>query len=98
MPLLASDANSNTIQVLKHGSTQTVSFSGNNASNTTALNKGVYRIVSSADCHFNLESTATTSDALLPATAIEFVRVTQGDVISFIHDSNSGTAYVTEML
>jgi len=98
MPLLASDANSNSIQVLKHGTTQTVSFSGNTASATTSLNKGVYRIVSSADCHFSLTGTATTSDALLPQSAIEFVRVAQEDTISFIHDSNSGTVYVTEMV
>ena len=97
MPLLAQDANASSIQVLRHGSTETVAYSAT-AGSTSALTKGVYRIVSSSDSHFTLLGTATTSDVYLPAGAVEFVRVVDDDVISFVQNAAAGTAFVTEML
>lgn len=97
MPLLAQDFDAAPIQVLRHGSTETVGYSAT-ANTTSSLNKGVYRIVASSDCHFTLLGTATTSDAYLPAGAVEFIRVIDDDVISFVQNSAAGTAFVTEML
>ena len=97
MPLLAQDFDAAPIQVLRHGSTETVAYSATAAS-SSALEKGVYRVVASSDCHFTLLGTATTSDAYLPAGAVEFVRVVDDDVISFVQNASAGTAFVTEML
>jgi ribosomal protein L18 len=97
MPLLAKDANSSSIQVLRHGSTEAVAYTGTAAA-SSALSKGVYRVVSTTDCHFSLDGTATSSDVFMPAGSVEFVRTNAGDAISFIQSASGGTAYVTEMV
>ena len=81
--------------------TQTVSVSGTSAAITNAVGSGIHviRMVSSTDCHFALGGapTATTSDPLLPADTVEYIRINEGEKIAFIQNTAAGTAYVTEV-
>lgn len=97
MARLATDANSHAIQALKVGTTETVSASTSSASTATAFTSTVVRVVSQLDCFVASGSTATTSDAFLPANTVEYFRVVPGEALSVITASGSGTVYVTSM-
>lgn len=100
MSKLAIDRNAKGIQVLRPASTDTVSVS-NTAASSSAISAEVRvaRLMCTVDCHYTLDGTATTSECPLPAGAVEFIHVYEGDTISFISsDTSTGTAYVTEMV
>ncbi len=67
------------------------------AANSAAIPAGyeVARIVSTTDCHYVIAGTATANDTYLPAEAVEYISVNQGETISFIQNATGGTAYVT---
>jgi len=96
---MAIDANAKPIQVLRPNSTATVSVSGTAASSSAiSANVRVARIVAPIAVYYSVTGTATTSSAYLPADAIEYIHVYEGDTISFITGGTTGTAYVTEMV
>lgn len=99
MSKLAVDRNAFAIQVLRPLSTQKVNFTATAAaSSAISANARVVRLVSTGDCSYAINATATTSDTYLPAGVIEFIHVYEGDTISFIANTTSGSAYVTEMV
>ena len=99
MSTLTIDANSKPIQVLRPTTVSKVTTSGTAAS-ATAIAAGVRvaRIVSDKDCFYSVTGTATTSSSYLPANAIEYIHVYEGDTVSIILASGSGSAYVTSMV
>lgn len=97
MSRLARDANSQPIQCLRPGASQTVSVSGTAAS-STSITQRICRIVSTVNVHVSVTGTATTSSMFLPANSVEFIHTYEGDTISFITGGSSGTVYVTEMI
>lgn len=97
MSRLARDGNADAIQVLRPSTSQTVSVSGT-AAPSTAINTNVLRIVCSTDVFYSIEGTASpTSSTYLPAQTVEYIRAVEGDVVSFVTASGTGTAYITEM-
>lgn len=75
-----------------------VTVSGTAASSAAvAAGINVVRIVSTTDCHYVIDGTATTNDAYLPAEAVEYISIYEGEQVSFIQNAAGGTAYVTEM-
>jgi len=97
MSRLARDSGAAPIQCLRPGDTQTVSVSGTAAS-STSITQRITRICATTDVHISVSGTATTSDYYIPSGAVEFIHTYNGDTISFITDSTSGTAYVSEMI
>lgn len=99
MSTLTIDANAKPIQVLRPTTVSKVTTSGTAAS-ATAIAAGVRvaRIVSDKDCFYSVTGTATTSSSYLPANAIEYIHVYEGDTVSIILASGSGSAYVTSMV
>ena len=98
MSRLARDANSSPIQVLRPSTTEAVTVSGTAASSSSITSR-VVRMVATTDCFYNVQTTATTTNAaFLPANVVEFVHTYDGDTISFITNGTSGTVYVTEMI
>lgn len=97
MSRLARDANSQAIQCLRPGTSQSVAVSATAAS-SSAVTQRVTRICPTVDVHVSVEGTATTSDCFIPAFTVEFIHTYAGDTISFITNGVSGTAYVTEMI
>lgn len=74
-----------------------VAYTGTAAA-TAAISAGieVVRIVTTSDCHYVINGTADTNDTYLPAEAVEYISIFQGETISFIQNATGGTAYVTE--
>jgi len=96
------DDNGYPIQALAAGTTQTASYSANTEITNTVGGTGetVVRLVCTTNCHFDCTEatpTATTADPFLPALIVEYIRVNNANRCSFIQNSSSGTAYVTEM-
>lgn len=79
------------------GATLTPVTVSGTAASSTALPEGyeVVRIVSTTDCHYVIDGTATTNDTYLPAEAVEYISLFEGEQISFIQNATGGTAYVT---
>jgi hypothetical protein len=99
MSKLARDVNTKAIQVLRPSTVSKVSISGTAASSSAiAANIRVARIVSTSDCFYSVEGTATTSSSYLPANAIEYIHVYEGDTVSVITDGTTGSAYITSMV
>ena len=91
------------IQALPLGSTQTISVTSSSAANSTAFAAGTtaVRVVSTTDCHiiFGTSPTATTSTAYLPANQVEYFKVPVPGTskLAAIRANADGTLYVTEM-
>ena len=99
MSKLAIDVNAKPVQVLRPSTVSKVTTSGTAASSSAiGANIRVARIVSDKDCFYSVEGTATTSSSYLPANAIEYIHVYEGDTVSIILASGSGSAYVTSMV
>lgn len=99
MSKLARDVNTKAIQVLRPSTVSKVSISGTAASSSAiAANIRVARIISDSDCFYSVEGTATTSSSYLPANAIEYIHVYEGDTVSVILASGTGSAYITSMV
>ena len=101
MSLLATDRNGHTIQGIRPGRVQVVAVGAAAAATSLAVSDDVtiVRIVSTTNCHYivtNAAAAATANDSYLHAGVVEFLSVGKGDKISFIQDTASGTAYVTE--
>ena len=99
MSKLARDVNTKAIQVLRPSTVSKVSTSGTAASSSAiAANIRVDRIISDSDCFYSVEGTATTSSSYLPANTIEYIHVYEGDTVSVILASGTGSAYITSMV
>jgi hypothetical protein len=99
MSKLARDVNTKAIQVLRPSTVSKVSTSGTAASSSAiAANIRVARIISDSDCFYSVEGTATTSSSYLPANTIEYIHVYEGDTVSVILASGTGSAYITSMV
>ena len=59
----------------------------------------IIRLVSTTDCHIRFDGTptATTSQMYLPASVVEYFRVTPGQKVAVIQRAAGGNLYVTEM-
>lgn len=97
MSRLARDANSDAIQCLRPSTTSTFAVSGTAAS-SNSISERVVRIMSDVDCFYTINGTATVNSVPLPASTIEFIHTFEGDTISVITSSASGTFYITEMI
>ena len=99
MSKLARDVNTKAIQVLRPSTVSKVSVSGTAASATAiGANIRVARLVATTDCFYSVDGTATTSSSYLPANAIEYIHVYEGDVVSTITEGNTGSIFVTSMV
>lgn len=99
MSKLARDVNTKAIQVLRPSTVSKVSTSDTAASSSAiAANIRVARIISDSDCFYSVEGTATTSSSYLPANTIEYIHVYEGDTVSVILASGTGSAYITSMV
>ncbi len=99
MSKLTIDANAKPIQVLRPTTVSKVTTSGTAASSSAiAANIRVARIISDSDCFYSVEGTATTSSSYLPANAIEYIHVYEGDTVSVILAAGTGSAYITSMV
>lgn len=98
MTKLALDGNAKPIQVLRPESTTVLSVSGT-AADSSAITGDVrvIRLVSTVDCFYTLNATATTSDVFLPANSIEYIHIYDRDYVSVITGGTAGSTYVTEM-
>lgn len=99
MSKLARDVNTKAIQVLRPSTVSKVSISGTAASSSAiTANIRVARVISDSDCFYSVEGTATTSSSYLPANTIEYIHVYEGDTVSVILASGTGSAYITSMV
>lgn len=99
MSKLAIDVNAKPVQVLRPSTVSKVSISGTAAaSSAIAANIRVARLVSTVDCYYSVDGTATTSSTYLPANAIEYIHVYEGDTVSTITDGGTGSIFVTSMV
>jgi hypothetical protein len=99
MSKLAIDVNAKPVQVLRPSTVSKVSISGTAASSSAiAANIRVARLVSTVDCYYSVDGTATTSSTYLPANAIEYIHVYEGDTVSTITDGGTGSIFVTSMV
>lgn len=99
MSTLTIDANSKPIQVLRPTTVSKVSISGTAAS-ATAIAAGVRvaRLVSTVDCFYSVTGTATVSSNYLPANAVEYIHVYEGDTVSTITSGGTGSIFVSSMV
>ena len=93
----------------RHGTTQTIAYTGSSAAVANAFGAQTYqvRVVANSACHIKIgdgAQTATTSDPFLPASIAEYVTVTPGQRIAAIRaatdglvTATSGTLWVTEL-
>ena len=103
---LAKDRFNHAIQALRPGAVQNISFTTSGSTKTGAdigSNTVVVRLVATADCYVAIGPDATvaadTSSMFLPASAVEYFRVSQaaGWRVAARGVSATGTLNVTEM-
>ena len=99
MSKMAIDVNAKPIQVLRPSTVSKVSISGTAAAATAiAADIRVARLVATTDCFYSVTGTATASSSFLPANAIEYIHVYEGDVVSTITEGGTGSIFVTSMV
>ncbi len=101
MTVQARDKEGRHVPAFRPGTTQTVSVTSSSAATTNPVGEAttIARLVCTVDCHVNVgeSPTATTSNMLLPAYTVEYVRVVKGvDKVAAIRAAVDGTLYVTE--
>ncbi len=99
MSLAELDQRGETIQAVglpPAGNTQTVSISTTSA-NSTALAKGLYRILASENAHITSSAPATDSDMPIVANVEEYFRIDTDTIISARTATGTGTLYLTLM-
>ena len=103
--ILPADKFNNSIQAMRIGVTQSVTFSLTSAVTTNALSKNtiIVRRVSTSDCFVKITTgtpTATPADMFLPAGVPEYIGVNGFETmkVAAIQSTASGTLYVTEMV
>lgn len=80
--------------------TSVVTISGTSAASPAFTSQTtIIRLVSTTDCHIRFDGTptATTSQMYLPASVVEYFRVTPGQKVAVIQRAAGGNLYVTEM-
>lgn len=97
MSLLAKDSRNQIVQAMRPGTSQNVSLSGTAAA-SSAVTEQICRIVSTIDCFYSLEGTATTASTYLPAYTVEYVHTYSGDTFSAITSGSAGTLNITQMV
>ena len=103
--ILPADKFNNSIQAMRIGVTQSVTFSLTSAVTTNALSKNtiIVRLVSTSDCFVKITTgtpTATPADMFLPAGVPEYIGVNGFETmkVAAIQSTAGGTLYVTEMV
>jgi hypothetical protein len=103
--ILPADKFNNSIQAMRIGVTQSVTFSLTSAVTTNALSKNtiIVRLVSTSDCFVKITTgtpTATPADMFLPAGVPEYIGVDGFNTlkVAAIQSTAGGTLYVTEMV
>lgn len=91
------------IPALKPSTVQTVAIAASSAATTSAVGATtrIVRVVADVACYIQVAAspTASTSTTYLPAGVIEYLRVKEGsDKVAVMHDTNTGTLNVTEMV
>lgn len=96
---LAVDGNAKPIPVMKPVSTEKLALSTTAASAATrTYTTNVLRIVADVSCFYRLDGTATTSHTYLPPDTVEYIKCEQGDTLSVILASGTGSMYISEMV
>ncbi|MEK9909121.1 MAG: hypothetical protein VW498_02035 [Candidatus Thalassarchaeaceae archaeon] len=103
MTWFARDDYGTPIPALKPSTVQTVSIGASSTATTSAVGSTtrIVRVVADVACYIQVASspTASTSTTYLPANVIEYLRVKEGtDKVAVMHDANTGTLNVTEMV
>lgn len=94
--------NNEAFQVMFPGDSQTISFSGTSAVNSTDFNSKtrVVRLHATEDCFVvfgDSTATATSSNMFLPADQTEYFGIQSNETrIAAIQSSTGGTLYITE--
>ena len=103
--ILPADKFNNSIQAMRIGVTQSVTFSLTSAVTTNALSKNtiIVRLVSTSDCFVKITTgtpSATPADMFLPAGVPEYIGVDGFNTlkVAAIQSTAGGTLYVTEMV
>lgn len=103
MSLLARDANGATIQAVKQGAVQNVSYTSSAQKLTSPVKSEttIIQVCATSTCYYlvGVDPTATTATGtLLPANVIVFIPIggSLGRQISFIQASANGAANITE--
>lgn len=93
------DQNGDPVPVLKPTSTEKLAITGAAASGAAlASNTSVMRIISTVDCYYSIDGTATTSSAYLPAGTIEYIGMYNSDTLSVITGGGAGSMFISEMI
>ena len=98
-PNMPRDGSADSMQVLRPGASQTITFSDTNTTTsvTLALSTRVVRISGDVDVHYSATGAAATTGPFLMAGAYEYFSVAEGDSPQFLAPGGAGTINLTEM-
>ena len=104
MSRLARDDFGQLTQIYAFGTTQVMTVSASSVQSTAiASNCTIIRLAngSAAQCHFEIGSNPTaslTTSAMLPANAIEYIKVTGGDKVAVIRNATATDVSITQII
>ena len=104
MSKLARDDNGQLTQIYQLGTTQVMTVSASSVQSTAiAANCTIIRLAngSAAQCHFEIGSNPTaslTTSAMLPANAVEYIRVTGSDKVAVIRGGTATDISITQVV
>ena len=98
-PNMPRDGSADSMQVLRPGTSQTITFSDANTTVSVALaaSTRVVRISGDVDVHYSADGAAATTTPFLMAGAYEYFAVAPGDSPQFLAPGGTGTINLTEM-
>ena len=104
MSRLARDDFGQLAQIYAFGTTQVMTVSASSVQSTAiASNCTIIRLAngSAAQCHFEIGSNPTaslTTSAMLPANAVDYIRVTGGDKVAVIRGATATDVSITQIV
>lgn len=98
-PNMPRDGSADSMQVLRPGTSQTITFTDANTTVSVALavSTRVVRISGDVDAHYTADGAAATTSPFLMAGAYEYYAVASGDSPQFLAPGGAGTLNLTEM-
>lgn len=99
VPNMPRDGSADSMQVLRPGTSQTITFTDANTTVSVALasTTKVVRISGDVDVHYTASGAAATTSPFLMAGAYEYFAVHDGDSPQFLAPGATGTINLTEM-
>ena len=104
MSKLAKDDNGQLTQIYQLGTTQVMTVSASSVQSTAiAASCTIIRLANGggAQCHFEIGSNPTaslTTSAMLPANAVEYIRVTGSDKVAVIRGATATDVSITQIV